>query len=198
MQRFEEVGWGSNRSWVAHSIFVSDAEIAALGKWGTGICHCPSGNLIGTGTVAPVAKMRAAGVTVSLSTDSAPSLRAEFAVSRRANQTLHGSHLTARTLLEFATLGSARCLGRSGEIGQLTPGSAGDLVVWPLPEAAREHTPDEVLEAWLAAGPPAPRHTLVNGQFVVEHGHLVSADHDDRRRRHDAITADWQRFADSR
>lgn len=203
MQRFEEVGWGSRRSWVAHSIFVSDAEIAALGKWGTGICHCPSGNLIGTGTVAPVAKMRAAGVPVSLSTDSAPSLRAEFAVSRRANQELHGSHLTARSLLEFATLGGAQCLGRAGEIGQLTPGAAADVVVWPLPDAAREpparaHTPDDVLEAWLEAGPPAPHHTLVHGRFVVEHGRLLSADQDDRRRRHDAITADWQRFADSR
>jgi hypothetical protein len=55
-----------------------------------------------------------------------------------------------------------------------------------------------VLEAWLEAGPPAPHHTLVHGRFVVEHGRLLSADQDDRRRRHDAITADWQRFADSR
>jgi len=198
MQRFEEVGWGSDRSWVAHSIFVSDDEIAALGKWGTGVCHCPSGNLLGTGTVAPVAKMRAAGVPVSLSTDSAPSLRAEFAVSRRANRDLHGSHLTARTLLEFATRGSARCLGRGGEIGELTAGATADLVVWPLPETAAGQSPDEVLEAWLDAGPPAPRDTLVHGQFVVEKGQLVSAHHDDRRHRHDAITAAWQRFADSR
>ena len=56
MERFEEVGWGSNRSWVAHSIFVNDHEIESLAKWGTGICHCPSRNLLGTGRVAPVAK----------------------------------------------------------------------------------------------------------------------------------------------
>jgi len=198
LQRFEDVGWGSNRSWVAHSIFVSDAEIASLSKWGTGICHCPSGNLLGTGTVAPVAKMRAAGVPVSLSTDSAPSLRAEFAVSRRANRDLHGTHLSARTLLEFATLGSAQCLGRSGEIGELTPGAAADLAVWPLPETAAGQSPDGILEAWLTDGPPAPRHTLVHGRFVVENGRLLTADQENRRSRHDAITAEWQRFADSR
>lgn len=198
MDRFEEVGWGSSRSWVAHSIFVNDHEIESLARWGTGICHCPSGNLIGTGRVAPVARMRAAGVAVSLSTDSAPSLRAELAVSRQANQNLHGTHLSARDLLEFATLGSARCLGRAGEIGQLSPGSTGDLAVWPLREAARRRSADDVLEAWLADGPPAPRHTIVQGRFVVENGALTSPALEDRQRRHDAITRDWQRFVDAR
>jgi cytosine/adenosine deaminase-related metal-dependent hydrolase len=198
MERFEEVGWGSNRSWVAHSIFVNDHEIASLSKWGTGICHCPSGNLLGTGRVAPVAKMKAAGVHVSLSTDSAPSLRAELAVSRKANLSLHGTHLSARDLLEFATLGGAQCLGRAGEIGELSPGSTADIAVWPLPESARAKSPDGILEAWLADGPAAPRHTIVQGKFVVESGSLVSPDYEDRKRRHDEITAEWQRFVDAR
>jgi cytosine/adenosine deaminase-related metal-dependent hydrolase len=198
MQRFEEVGWGSSRSWVAHSIFVSDPEIRSLGKWGTGICHCPSANLRGTGRVAPIAKMKAAGVHVSLSTDSSPSIRAEFAVSRQASLTLYGTNLTARELLEFATLGGARCLGRAGEIGELSPGSAADVAVWPLPESAHGKTPDGVLEAWLADGPRAPRHTIVQGRFVVENGGLVSADYEDRKRRHDGITGEWQRFVDAR
>jgi cytosine/adenosine deaminase-related metal-dependent hydrolase len=198
LQRFEDVGWGSKRSWVAHSIFVNDEEVRSLGQWGTGICHCPSANLRGTGRVAPVAKMKAAGVHVSLSTDSAPSLRAEFAVSREANRSLYGTLLRARELLEFATVGGARCLGRGGEIGELSPGSAGDVAVWTLPESAHGKTPDDVLEAWLSDGPRAPRHTLVQGEFVVANGSLVSPDYEDRKRRHDRITGEWQRFVDSR
>jgi cytosine/adenosine deaminase-related metal-dependent hydrolase len=198
MERFEEVGWGSDRSWVAHSIFVSATEIKKLGGWRTGVCHCPSGNLRGTGRVAPVAAMKAAGVPVSLSTDSAPSLRAELAVSRAANLDLYGTRLSARELLEFATLGSARCLGRGGELGELSPGSAADIVVWPLPESAAGCDPDGVLEAWLTGGPAAPRHTIVQGKFVVHNGRLVSTDYEDRKRRHDRISAEWQRFADSR
>jgi len=198
LERFAEVGWGTGRSWVAHSIFVDEREIESLGTWGTGICHCPTANLQGTGRVAPVARMKAAGVAVSLSTDAAPSLRTEFAVSRRASRTLYGSYLSARELLEFATLGGARCLGRGGEIGELSPGSTADMAVWPLPEKAVGKAPDDVLEAWLADGPPAPRHTLVHGRFVVEKGALVSADVDDRKRRHDAITREWQRVVDRR
>jgi len=198
LERFEEVGWGSRRSWVAHSIFINDHEIESLARWGTGICHCPSRNLLGTGRIAPVGKLKAHGVPVSLSTDSAPSLRAELAVSREANLRLHGTQLSARELLEFATLGSAQCLGREGEIGQLTPGSNADIVVWPLPEVALGKSPDEVLEAWLADGPAAPRHTIVQGRFIVQDGDFVSPDYEDRKRRHDQVTADWQRFVDSR
>ena len=199
LERFEEVGWGSSRSWVAHSIFVTDHEIESLARWGTGICHCPSQNLLGTGTVAPVARMKAKGVHVSLSTDSAPSLRAELAVSREASLRLHGTPLSARQVLEFATLGSAQCLGRAGEIGQLSPGSAADVVIWPLPDMGpASGGPDGVLEAWLTAGPAAPRHTLVQGKFVVENGSLLSPDYADRRRRHDQVTADWQRCIDAR
>jgi imidazolonepropionase-like amidohydrolase len=100
--------------------------------------------------------------------------------------------------LEFATLGSARCLGRAGEIGQLSPGSTADIAVWPLPGAGQARSPDETLEAWLADGPAAPRHTIVQGKFVVENGRLVSAEYEDRKCRHDRITAEWQRFVDAR
>jgi hypothetical protein len=71
------------------------------------------------------------------------------------------------------------------------------MAVWPLPETDAR-TADDVLEAWLEHGPPAPRHTLVQGRFVVENGQLVAANAEDMRRRHDAITRDWQRFADAR
>ena len=198
LERFEDVGWGSDRAWVAHSIFVSDAEIQALGKWGTGIAHCPTCNLQGTGRVAPVARMRAAGVNVGLSTDAAPSLRGELAASRAANLAIHGTHLTARALLEMATMGSARCLGRQGELGQLSPGAAADMAIWPLPEAARGKGADDVLEAWLEAGPLPPRHTVVQGNFVVRDGVLTAPQFEDRQRRHHQITAQWQSFVDGR
>jgi len=38
----------------------------------------------------------------------------------------------ARDALEIATRGGAACLGRAGEIGELSLGACGDLAVWPL------------------------------------------------------------------
>ncbi len=142
--------------------------------------------------------MKKAGVHVGLSTDSAPSIRAELGVARRANLEIHGTHLTARQLLGFATMGSARCLGRQGEIGEIAIGAAADFAIWPLPESAAGKKPDEVLEEWLSAGPAAPRFTIINGQVVVENGQLVSPLFADRKRRHDNITAEWQKFVDAK
>jgi cytosine/adenosine deaminase-related metal-dependent hydrolase len=198
VERFEEVGWGSKRSWVAHSVFVSDEEVKALGRWGTGIAHCPSCSMNSNKTVAPVARMKAAGVHVSLSTDRMPSLRSEMLVSRRANLAAHGTPLSARELLEFATKGSAYCLGRTGELGELSAGSAGDVAVWPLPETALGRPADEMLEAWLQAGPAAPRHTIVQGRFLVRDGVLLAPRYEEMQKRHDRITAEWQSFVDHR
>jgi cytosine/adenosine deaminase-related metal-dependent hydrolase len=197
-ERFKDVGWGSDRTWVAHSIFVTDEEIKFLGKWGTSVAHCPTCNMRGTGQVAPIAKMKAAGVNVGLSTDAAPSLRCEMLQARKFNQQIHGTHLTARELLTLATLGSAQCLGRSGEIGVLKPGAAADIVVWPLPEAALGKVGDDLLEEWVGAGPIQPRDTVVHGKFLVRDGKLLNPNWDDRKLRHDRIAVEWQKSINAR
>jgi hypothetical protein len=53
-----------------------------------------------------------------------------------------------------------------------------------------------VLEGWLSDGPRPPRYTIIQGRCVVDNGHLVNADYADRKRRHDQITAQWQRVVD--
>ena len=73
----------------------------------------------------------------------------------------------ARQALEIATRGSAGCLGRGGEIGQLSVGAAGDLVCWPLEGLAFAGALTDPVEAWLRCGPVQARHTVVAGRPVV-------------------------------
>jgi cytosine/adenosine deaminase-related metal-dependent hydrolase len=44
VEHFEDLGWASPRSWVAHCIHPSGAEVARLGAAGVGVAHCPSSN----------------------------------------------------------------------------------------------------------------------------------------------------------
>ncbi|NOX31477.1 MAG: amidohydrolase family protein, partial [Actinobacteria bacterium] len=46
IDQFEEVGWCTDRSWVAHCVRPNPDEIARLGRAQVGVAHCPSSNLI--------------------------------------------------------------------------------------------------------------------------------------------------------
>jgi len=199
IDQFEAVGWGSDRSWVAHCIYPNEDEITRMGQWGTGVAHCPSSNMmIGGGGIAPVHEFRAAGVPVgigcdgSASTDSA-SLWMEARNALLLARMRKGPQSTgARDALEIATRGSAACLGREGELGVLAPGAVGDLVCWPLEGIKFAGALSDPIEAWLRCGPVSARHTVVNGSVLVEGGELTMSGVDTMLDRHRAISLAMQ------
>jgi 8-oxoguanine deaminase len=197
IEHFEDVGWGSDRAWVAHCIYPNADEVARLGKWGTGVAHCPSSNmLIGGGGIAPVPEFRAAGVPVGLGCDGSASTDSASLWMEARNALLLGrlrkgpASMAARDALEIATRGSAGCLGRDdGELGQLAPGAVGDLVCWPLEGIQFAGALSDPVEAWLRCGPVAARHTVVHGEVVVEEGAIVAPGVPEMLRRHREISA---------
>jgi cytosine/adenosine deaminase-related metal-dependent hydrolase len=196
IEQFEEVGWGSDRTWVAHCIYPNEDEIVRLGKWGTGVAHCPSSNmLIGGGGIAPVSDLRAAGAPVGIGCDGSASTDSASLWMEARNALLLGrlrkgpNSMGARDALEIATRGSARCLGRDGELGQLSPGAVGDLVCWPLEGVQFAGALTDPVEAWLRCGPVSARHTVVHGKVVVRNGTIVVQGEADMLRRHRTISA---------
>ncbi|MCW2692573.1 MAG: amidohydrolase [Mycobacterium sp.] len=203
VEQFEEVGWLTGRSWVAHCIYPDATEVARLGAAGVGVAHCPSSNMmIGGGGLAPVTDFRAAGVPVGLgcdgsaSTDSASlwlEARGALLLSRQRSGPAHG--LTAREVLDVATRGGAACLGRTGEIGQLSVGSVGDLVVWREQGLAFAGAVSDPIEAWLRCGPSAAWHTVVAGSVLVEAGQLTLTGVEGMLARHRAASLRLQGLA---
>jgi cytosine/adenosine deaminase-related metal-dependent hydrolase len=194
---FEDVGWGSSRSWVAHCIFPSADDIRRLGGWGTGVAHCPSSNMMICGGIAPVVELREARVPVGLGCDGSAStdhasLWLEARTALLLGRLRKGpTGMSARDVLEIATLGSAACLGRAGEVGVLQPGSCADLVVWPLDGVAFAGAWSDPVEAWLRTGPVRPRHTIVAGNAIVRDGELTLPALDEMLRRHERISREW-------
>jgi cytosine/adenosine deaminase-related metal-dependent hydrolase len=193
IEHFEAVGWGSGRAWVAHCIYPSQAEVERMGRWGTGVAHCPSSNMmIGGGGIAPVLEMRAAGVPVGLGCDGSASTDSASLWMEARNALLLGrlrkgpASTGARDALDLATRGSAACLGRAGELGELSVGAAADLVCWPLAGPAFAGALTDLVEAWLRCGPVTARHTVVAGMAVVIDGALVHPGLEEVLRRHRA------------
>ena len=192
---FADVGWATDRSWVAHCVWPDPDEIERLGRWGTGVAHCPSSNMILGAGLAPVAELRAAGVPVGLGCDGSASadsasLWLEARTAMLQGKLRHGpAAMSARDALEIATRGGAAVLGRSGEIGELRVGACGDLAVWPLTGVAFAGALSDPVEAWLRCGPVAARHTVVAGRPVVADGVPVRPGLDGVLARHRAAAA---------
>jgi cytosine/adenosine deaminase-related metal-dependent hydrolase len=199
IEHFEDCGWGSDRSWVAHAIYPSEDEIARMGGWGTGVAHCPSSNMmIGGGGIAPVAGYRAAGVPVGLGCDGSASTDCASLWLEARGALLLGrqrggpTSFTARDALELATRGSAACLGRLGELGVVAPGAAADLVAWKLDGLAFAGALTDPVEALLRCGPTRAHHTVVAGMPLVEGGELRAAGLDEMLARHRVAAARLQ------
>jgi cytosine/adenosine deaminase-related metal-dependent hydrolase len=174
-----DVGWMTDRTWLAHVVWPSADEVTRLGASRVGVAHCPSSNMILGSGLAPVAELRAAGAPVGLGVDGSASadsasLWLEARTAMLQGKLRHGAgSMSARDALEVATRGGAACLGRAGELGELSLGACGDLVVWPLTGPAFAGALSDPVEAWLRCGPLSARHTVVAGRLVVEDGVLV-------------------------
>jgi cytosine/adenosine deaminase-related metal-dependent hydrolase len=145
---------------VAHAVHVGDDEIAALAATGVAVAHCPRSNaLLGCG-VAPLARLRAAGVHVGLGTDSPSSalsldmfdeLRAALLLARASASDPEA--LSTAAALRLATRDGARALGLDDR-GALAPGLLADLVAVRL-----DQTPfwpcDDPVSALVLGGSPS-------------------------------------------
>ena len=196
----ERTGWMSDRSWLAHCVMPDAAEVARLGAAKVGVAHCPSSNLILSSGMAPVVDLRAAGVEVGLGVDGSSSAdsaslwleaRQAMLLAKLRNGAAAGS---ARMALELATRGGAACLGRTGELGELRPGTVADIAVWPLTGPAFAGAIADPVEAWLRCGPVIVRHTVVDGKPVVVDGQLVHPQVDERLAAHRRVAAAIQRL----
>jgi cytosine/adenosine deaminase-related metal-dependent hydrolase len=169
-----------------------------MGGWGTGVAHCPSSNSLICQGIAPVRELREAGVPVGLGCDGSAStdhanLWLEARTALLLGRVRRGpTAMSARDVLEIATLGSAACLGRTGEIGVVAPGACGDLVAWPLEGVPFAGAVSDPVEAWLRCGPVLPRHTVVAGRPIVRNGELTLARVDEMLERHRQIAIEWQ------
>jgi 5-methylthioadenosine/S-adenosylhomocysteine deaminase len=154
----------------AHCVTVDAEEIALLREHDVAVAHCPRSNgYLGCG-VAPLAELRAAGLRVSVATDSPAStpgfdmfeeLRAAVTAARA--RAADAGALSAGDALELATLAGARVLGLEHEIGSLVPNKWADLVVIDLDGSPFDPVEDPSAAAVLGGSPDRVLATLVGG-----------------------------------
>jgi 5-methylthioadenosine/S-adenosylhomocysteine deaminase len=155
----------------AHCVQVEPDEVAVLAARGVPVAHCPRSNaLLGCG-IAPLAALRAAGVTVALGTDSPAStpsfdvfeeLRAAVSFARARDR--RAEALTAADALALATSEAARALRLDTEVGTLSPGKRADLTVVSLEGSPYYPIEDPAIAVVFGGSPDRVLETIVDGQ----------------------------------
>ncbi|HEX7303581.1 amidohydrolase family protein, partial [Lentzea sp.] len=168
-----------DRTTVVHGNGLSDDQLAMMADHGCSVSISPDVELkMGHGWP-ETGRVLAAGIRPSLSVDDCPSaggdmfsaMRTAFAVQRGL-----GGGLTAREVLEFATINGARTCGLDARTGSISVGKDADLVlldgddlsVFPVGNAAG---------TIVTAGHPGLVDTVfVAGRVVKRDGRLVGVD----------------------
>jgi cytosine/adenosine deaminase-related metal-dependent hydrolase len=190
----EDLGWLGPDVWHAHCVQLDREGIGLFAASGTGVAHCPCSNMrLGSG-VAPIGRMRRAGVPVGLGVDGSASndaahMLGEMRQAMLLQRVRHGSAaMTARQALEIATLGGARVLGRD-DIGALAPGMAADLAVFDLGAIGFAGALRDPVAALAFCAPTQAAYTIVGGRTVVREGRLTTVDLPALIRRHNQLAA---------
>ncbi len=194
-QYAEDLGWTGPDAWHAHCVKLDDDGIARFARTGTGVAHCPCSNMRLASGIAPVGKMRAAGVNVGLGVDGSASNDGAHMLGEARQALLlqrvgfGPAAMTARQSLEMATRGGAAVLNRT-DIGHIAPNMAADIVSFDmggLDHAGALHDP---VAALLFSSPVGASFSMINGRVVVRGGRLQTLDLRKLVTRHNALAAD--------
>ena len=180
----ESLGWLGPDVWFAHMVHPSADEIALLGASRSGVCHCPSSNMILASGIAPVPAMIAAGVRVGIGVDGSASSDSNHLLAEARLAMLlarvgwpgfesRAERFSARAALELATLGGAAVLNRE-DIGSLAPGMAADLVGFRIDDLAHAGAQGDPVAALMTCAPQNAWFSVINGKARVEAGKLAS------------------------
>jgi len=167
----------------AHSVWVNDADIQVLRMRGVGVSHNPESNMKLASGVAPVRALLRVGVAVGLGTDGAASNNdldmfeaMRVAALLHKHETVDPTALSARTVLEMATIRGARALGLDARIGSLEPKKRADLITVAASGARQTPMYDPLSHLVYVIHGDDVRNTIVNGRVLMRNKKVLTVD----------------------
>ncbi|ELY86166.1 amidohydrolase [Natrialba taiwanensis] len=165
-------GMLESQDFVAHGVHVDEHEINLLAEAGTSVIHCPASNMKLASGMAPIQRMRDAGVEIGLGTDGAAANNDLSLLDEGRDAAMLGKlaaddagAVPAELVVEMMTQGSASALGFHS--GVIKEGEPADLAVIDLekPHLTPQH--DLVSHLAYAAVGSDVKHTICDGQILM-------------------------------
>jgi 8-oxoguanine deaminase len=193
----ESVEWVGADVWFAHMVHPDAAEIARLARTRSGVCHCPSSNMILASGIAPVRALLDAGVRVGLGVDGSASNDGNHLLGEARQAMLlqrvgwpgfesRADRFSAREALRLATRGGAQVLGRD-DIGVLATGRAADVVAFRVDDLAHAGAHGDPVAALVTCAPAQAWLSVIDGHVVVRDGAYLGEELPPLVERHNAL-----------
>ena len=186
VQHLKDLGLLGSHLIVDHCVHVNKSEIELLAKNDVRVVHNPESNMKLASGIAPVPAMIAKGITVGLGTDGCASnnnldLFGEMDMAAKLHKvnSLDPTVMNAQALVEMATIDGAKVLGLEKVTGSLEVGKRADLIVIDTnkPHLVPMYNPYSHLV--YAAGGSDVRHSIIDGNIVMEDRRLLTLDVED-------------------
>jgi cytosine/adenosine deaminase-related metal-dependent hydrolase len=182
----DELGVLDDRTILGHAIVVGGSswtnypagDIALMAESGCSVAHAVWVFARRGVAMESFARYRAAGINMSLGTDTSPqsvieAMRWAAVVSKLVERSTQAT--TAAHVFDAATLGGARALGRD-DLGRIAPGARADLVLWKSASWGMTPLRDPVKNIVFNATAEDVDRVYVNGRLVVDGGRVLGAD----------------------
>lgn len=184
VEHLKRIGYLSDRTSLAHCVWLSDDDIEILAETRSTVVHNPLSNLrLGSG-IAPILKYRQAGVNVAFGCDGAASNDSQDLLEAiKIGSILHNitdldyrHWITPRESVEMASLGGAQALNLASELGSVTVGKTADIVLYDLTSLSLLPRTDPIGLLILGRPTHAVDTVWVNGKRVVDKGKVTTID----------------------
>lgn len=162
------------RTTVVHGNGLSDDQLAMLADAGASVSVSPDVELKMGFEPLITGRALAAGIRTTLSVDDCLSAGGDLFGALRTALAAERGGVTARALLECATVNGARACGR--DTGSLSPGKAADLVLLDAEDLSVFPVADPVRTIVSAGHPGLVDSVWVAGKAVKRHGRLLGVD----------------------
>jgi len=186
LEHLKRIGYLSDRTSLAHCVWLSDGDIAILAEMRSTVVHNPLSNLrLGSG-IAPLLKYRQAGVNVAFGCDGAASNDSQDlleaikmgSILHNITDTDYHNWITPRQSVEIASLGGAQGLNVGDELGSLSVGKKADLVLYDLKSLSLLPRTDPIGLLILGRPTNTVDSVWINGKRVVAEGNVLTIDVD--------------------
>lgn len=165
-----------------HCCYMSDEDIALFSRKGLWAVTCPSSNLKLASGIAPIERMRKAGVKIAIGTDSASSnnaldmFREMFLVTALQKYAENdAAALPAEAILEMACVNGARCMSLY-DCDDIDTGKKADLVRIDLNRPNMQPINNVISNLVYSGSKENVKMTMVNGEILYEDGEFFLDD----------------------